>query len=307
MEEIVKVENVVKKYDKHLALNDVSLSIPKGSIYGLLGPNGAGKTSLIRIITRITVADQGKVYFNNELLAPQHTSRMGYLPEERGLYRKMKVGEQLMYLSRLKGLSKHEVNRRLKYWVEKFEIKTWMHKQVEELSKGMQQKIQFIATVLHEPELLILDEPFSGFDPVNANVIKKEILRLKNKGCSVIFSTHRMESVEELCDNIALINNSKKVIEGTKEEIKASFSTNTFTVLTNKAIEPNGLGIEVIESAQAGNYVKNWIKSTDKNLNALIAGLVQDYEIHEVKEHIPSMDEIFIKMVGTKEEEKINE
>ena len=306
MEEIVKVENVSKRYDKHLALNNVSISIPKGCIYGLLGPNGAGKTSLIRIITRITVADEGAVYFNNELLAPHHTSRMGYLPEERGLYRKMKVGEQLMYLSRLKGMSKNEVNNRLKYWIEKFEIKSWLNKHVEELSKGMQQKVQFIATVLHEPELIILDEPFSGFDPVNANVIKNEILRLRENGSTIIFSTHRMESVEELCDSIALINHSKKVIEGNKEKIKASFSTNTYTVITDKAIESDGLGIEVLNSVKNGMFIKNWIKSTDKNLNALIAGLIPYYQIHEVKEHIPSMDEIFIKMVGKNEETNFN-
>lgn len=302
MEELVKVIEVSKRYDKFLALNNVSLTVPKGSIYGLLGPNGAGKTSLIRIITRITAADTGKVYFNGEPLSEKHTKLMGYLPEERGLYRKMKVGEQLMYLSRLKGLSKNEVNTRLKYWVEKFDIKSWMHKQVEELSKGMQQKVQFIATVLHEPELIILDEPFSGFDPVNANIIKGEILRLKENGCTIIFSTHRMESVEELCDYIALINRSSKVLEGEKDTIKASFSTNTYSVLSNKEIEPahvvNGTSLDLVKSVQRGKLVQTLLKANVADLNELISLLIPHYSLHEVKEHIPSMDEIFIDLVS---------
>jgi len=303
LEPLIKVVEVSKKYDKFLALDQVSLTIPKGCIYGLLGPNGAGKTSLIRIITRITAADKGQVFFGSELLQPKHTTLMGYLPEERGLYRKMKVGEQLMYLSRLKGLSKFEVRKRLRYWVEKFEIKSWMHKQVEELSKGMQQKIQFIATVLHEPQLIILDEPFSGFDPVNANVIKNEILRLKELGCTIIFSTHRMESVEELCDYMALINQSKKVLEGEKEAIKKSFSTNTYAIFTQEIIEPtrlplNGINITLEEYKQQGGLVKNLIKTDATNLNQLIHLLMPHYELHGVQEHIPSMDEIFIKLVG---------
>jgi len=307
LDTLIKVIEVTKKYDKFTALDKVSLSIPKGSIYGLLGPNGAGKTSLIRIITRITAADSGSVLFNDEPLQPKHTTLMGYLPEERGLYRKMKVGEQLMYLSRLKGLSKEEVHQRLKYWIDRFEIKTWMHKQVEELSKGMQQKIQFIATVLHEPQLIILDEPFSGFDPVNANVIKNEILRLKELGCTIIFSTHRMESVEELCDNMALINRSKKVLEGEKEAIKSSFSTNTYAVFTEEEIDTsqlhfNGIDLELNQSIKQGKLVKNLIKSNAANLNDLINVLMPHYQIHGVQEHIPSMDEIFIQLVGRKME-----
>ncbi len=307
MDTLIKVIEVTKKYDKFTALDKVSLSIPKGSIYGLLGPNGAGKTSLIRIITRITAADSGSVLFNDEPLQPKHTTLMGYLPEERGLYRKMKVGEQLMYLSRLKGLSKEEVHQRLKYWIDRFEIKTWMHKQVEELSKGMQQKIQFIATVLHEPQLIILDEPFSGFDPVNANVIKNEILRLKELGCTIIFSTHRMESVEELCDNMALINRSKKVLEGEKEAIKSSFSTNTYAVFTEEEIDTsqlhfNGIDLKLNQSIKQGKLVKNLIKSNAANLNDLINVLMPHYQIHGVQEHIPSMDEIFIQLVGRKME-----
>jgi len=307
LDTLIKVIEVTKKYDKFTALDKVSLSIPKGSIYGLLGPNGAGKTSLIRIITRITAADSGSVLFNDEPLQPKHTTLMGYLPEERGLYRKMKVGEQLMYLSRLKGLSKEEVHQRLKYWIDRFEIKTWMHKQVEELSKGMQQKIQFIATVLHEPQLIILDEPFSGFDPVNANVIKNEILRLKELGCTIIFSTHRMESVEELCDNMALINRSKKVLEGEKEAIKSSFSTNTYAVFTEEEIDTsqlhfNGIDLKLNQSIKQGKLVKNLIKSNAANLNDLINVLMPHYQIHGVQEHIPSMDEIFIQLVGRKME-----
>ena len=307
MDTLIKVTEVSKRYDKFLALDKVSLSIPKGSIYGLLGPNGAGKTSLIRIITRITAADSGEVLFNNEPLQPKHTTLMGYLPEERGLYRKMEVGEQLMYLSRLKGLSKHEVHQRLKYWIERFEIKTWMHKQVEELSKGMQQKIQFIATVLHEPELIILDEPFSGFDPVNANVIKKEILRLKELGSTIIFSTHRMESVEELCDYMALINQSKKVLEGEKDEIKSSFSTNTYAVFTEDIIDTsrlhlNGIELKLDQSYKQGKLTKNLIQANVASLHELIEILMPHYQIHGVQEHIPSMDEIFIQLVGKKME-----
>lgn len=305
MDSLLEVIDVSKKYDKYLALDQVSLTIPKGSIYGLLGPNGAGKTSLIRIITRITAADSGKVLFNGEPLQPNHTTLMGYLPEERGLYRKMKVGEQLMYLSRLKGLSKQEVYQRLKYWVERFEIKTWMHKQVEELSKGMQQKIQFIATVLHQPQLIILDEPFSGFDPVNAKVIKNEILRLKELGSTIIFSTHRMESVEELCDYMALINKSKKVLEGEKDEIKASFSTNTYAVFTEESIDVsklnfNGIELKIEHSNKQGKLIKNLIQANVENLNELIQMLMPHYQIHGVQEHIPSMDEIFIQLVGKK-------
>jgi ABC-2 type transport system ATP-binding protein len=207
---ILEAQHIVKRYSNHTALNDVSISIPRGCIFGLLGPNGAGKTSLIRIITQITAPDSGTVYFNGEPLSPKHISQIGYLPEERGLYKKMKVGEQLLYLTQLKGISKAEAMDKLKVWFKKFEIQTWWNKHVEDLSKGMQQKVQFVATVLHNPSLIILDEPFSGFDPINANLIKDEILQLKQQGSTIIFSTHRMESVEELCDYIALINKSQK-------------------------------------------------------------------------------------------------
>ena len=211
---MIKIENIVKQYENHIALNDVSLTVPQGSVFGLLGPNGAGKTSLIRIVNQITAPDSGVVYFKGEKLKPEHISLIGYLPEERGLYKKMEIGEQILYLAQLKGLSKSESTKRAKYWFEKMEIESWWTKKVEELSKGMQQKVQFIATIIHEPELLILDEPFSGFDPVNADIIKNEFLELNKKGTTIIFSSHRMESVEQLCDHIALIDKSKKILEG---------------------------------------------------------------------------------------------
>lgn len=209
-----KALNIVKTYANHKALDDVSINIPEGAIYGLLGPNGAGKTSLIRIINQITAPDSGEIFFRNEHLQPSDVNRIGYLPEERGLYKKMKVGEQAVYLARLKGISKHEAIVRLKMWFEKFEIEAWWDKKVEELSKGMAQKVQFITTVLHEPELLIFDEPFSGFDPINVELLKREILELRKKGTTIIFSTHNMGSVEEICSHIALINKSRKIIEG---------------------------------------------------------------------------------------------
>ena len=230
MDSILKVNNVVKQYGDYTALNSVSLEVPKGSIYGLLGPNGAGKTSLIRIINQITMPDSGEVFLDGEKLNPNHISHIGYMPEERGLYKTMKVGEQALYLAQLKGLSKQEAKKQLEYWFEKLEIKGWWNKKIQELSKGMAQKIQFVVTVLHQPKLLIFDEPFSGFDPVNANLIKDEILELRDKGATVIFSTHRMESVEEMCDHIALIHKSNKLIEGLLHDVKKQYRTNTFEV-----------------------------------------------------------------------------
>ena len=224
------IKNIVKQYAAHRALDNVSLEIEKGKIFGLLGPNGAGKTSLIRIITQITAPDSGEVIFNGERLNANHIAQIGYLPEERGLYKKMEIGEQVLYLARLKGLSTAEATRRVKYWFEKLEMGGWWNKKVEDLSKGMQQKVQFVATILHNPELIILDEPFSGFDPVNADIIKNEILELNKQGSTFIFSTHRMESVEELCDNIALIHRSKKILDGTVEGIKEQYRNNTYRV-----------------------------------------------------------------------------
>uniref|UniRef100_UPI002FD92257 ABC transporter ATP-binding protein n=1 Tax=Flavobacterium sp. TaxID=239 RepID=UPI002FD92257 len=227
MNNILEVKNVVKTYGDFTALNEVSLTIPKGSIYGLLGPNGAGKTSLIRIINQITLPDSGEILLDGEKLNLNHIQNIGYMPEERGLYKTMKVGEQCLYLAQLKGLSKLDATKELKYWFERLEIQGWWNKKIQELSKGMAQKIQFVVTVLHKPKLLILDEPFSGFDPVNANLIKDEIIELNKQGTSVIFSTHRMESVEEMCDHIALIHKSNKLIEGKLSDVKKEYRTNT--------------------------------------------------------------------------------
>ena len=230
MSNLLEIRGVTKTYGNYTALNNVSLCIPKGSVYGLLGPNGAGKTSLIRIINQITMPDKGEVILDGEYLAPKHISDIGYLPEERGLYKSMKVGEQALYLAQLKGMSKDEAKKRLKYWFEKFDVFSWWNKKIEELSKGMAQKVQFIVTVMHQPKLLIFDEPFSGFDPINAQLIAREILQLRDEGATIIFSTHRMESVEELCDEIALIDKSNKILEGNLKDIKRHYKSNLFQV-----------------------------------------------------------------------------
>ncbi|MCR4848241.1 MAG: ATP-binding cassette domain-containing protein [Bacteroidales bacterium] len=222
----IEVVNVTKRFAEHIALNNLSLAVPEQSVYGLLGPNGAGKTTLIRILNQITGPDSGQVLIDGEPLKPQHVERIGYLPEERGLYKKMKVGEQAIYLAQLKGIGKAEATKRLKQWFEKFEIGEWWNKTVEELSKGMQQKVQFITTVIHEPDILIFDEPFSGFDPINANLLKESILELRDKGATILLSTHNMNSVEELCDSISLINKGEKILEGKVDEIKAQHRTN---------------------------------------------------------------------------------
>jgi len=230
MDNLLSIDSVSKYFGDYQALNSVSVDIPKGSIFGLLGPNGAGKTTLIRIINQISIPDTGKVLFDGETLSQKHIINIGYLPEERGLYKSMKVGEQALYLAQLKGMSRVDAKKQLKYWFDKFEIGEWWDKKIVELSKGMAQKVQFIVTVLHKPSLLIFDEPFSGFDPINANIIKDEILKLRNDGSTVIFSTHRMESVEELCDHIALIHKSNKVLDGNLNDIKRQYKTNTFEV-----------------------------------------------------------------------------
>src|SRR5688572_20254692 len=230
MADILNINKVSKRYSNHQALKDVSISVPEKTVFGLLGPNGAGKTSLIRIINQITGPDSGEILFKGRKLAPDHVENIGYLPEERGLYKKMSVGDQVLYLARLKGLSKWDANKRLKVWFEKFEMQGWWKKKIEELSKGMQQKVQFIVTVIHEPELLILDEPFSGFDPINAQLIKNEILELRKNGATIIFSTHNMGSVEELCDNIALINKAEKILDGSVRDIRKTHRTNTYRV-----------------------------------------------------------------------------
>ncbi len=300
MSNILEAQHVVKRYAEHTALNDVSIEVPQGSIFGLLGPNGAGKTSLIRIINQITAPDEGQIILNGERLQPKHIEDIGYLPEERGLYKKMKVGEQLLYLAQLKGMKKVDALEKLKMWFIKFDIKDWWDKNVEDLSKGMQQKTQFIATIVHEPKLIILDEPFSGFDPINANLLKDEILELKQRGTTIIFSTHRMESVEELCDNIALINKSKVVLHGEKKEVKNRFKDNSYSVeYTGNLHNENG-HFELINTQILEDGI---MKSTIKNIqnvpvNQLVSQLMNQIELKSFNENIPSFNEIFIKVVG---------
>jgi ABC-2 type transport system ATP-binding protein len=302
MEEIFKADKVVKKFINTVALDQVSVSIPKGSIYGLLGPNGAGKTTLIRIINQITAPDEGSLIFNGEKIRPEHISRIGYLPEERGLYKKMKVGEQVLYLAQLKGLSKKEAIIRLKKWFGKFEILDWWNKKVEELSKGMQQKVQFIVTILHEPELLIFDEPFSGFDPINADMLKKEILALKEEGATIIFSTHNMGSVEELCDHISLIDKGRTLIEGEIREIRDRYRTDTYEVAFQGEEDTLKQSLndhyELLETVSDEGLKKARIKllhhTTD---NELISLLIPSVHVISFNEVYPSMNDIFIRVV----------
>lgn len=289
---------ITKRYAQHTALKNVNITIPEKTIYGLLGPNGAGKTTLIRIINQIITLDEGEIKIFGEKLKPEHVGVIGYLPEERGLYKKLKVGEQLIYLARLKGLSKQDAFNRIKVWLEKFEIKDWWNKKVEDLSKGMAQKVQFISTVLHEPKLIILDEPFSGFDPVNAQLITKEILELKAKGCTIIFSTHRMETVEDLCDHIALINKSEKILEGSKKEVKASYKSHTFSVDHKGAFTANGTYDIISQSRVEDDFYHTIIKGkADVNPNRIITDLVGVTEVHGFVEKVPTMSEIFISLV----------
>ena len=295
---ILEVKNISKSYAEHQALKDVSLSIPKQSIFGLLGPNGAGKTTLIRIINQIIEQDSGEVTINGEPLNQEHIKMIGYLPEERGLYKKMKVGEQLVYLGQLRGLSRKEAIVKGKAWTEKLEIKDWWGKKIEDLSKGMAQKIQFIATVMHEPELIILDEPFSGFDPVNANLIKDEILELREKGSTIIFSTHRMESVEQLCDHIAMINLSEKILDGTKKEIKNSYKSNTFLVSHKGNLSELSDGFSLLENVkdeEEDDMSNAAIKiNSAASPNDLLSELIKVTEVHSFIEKIPSINDIFI-------------
>jgi ABC-2 type transport system ATP-binding protein len=298
---ILQTKNVVKQYSNHTALNEVSISVPKGSIYGLLGPNGAGKTSLIRIITQITGADSGEVLIHGELLMPRHTEEIGYMPEERGLYRKMKVGEQLLYLARLKGMKQAESRTKIREWLKRLDIDEWWNKNVEDLSKGMQQKVQFISTVLHQPHLIILDEPFSGLDPVNENIIRDEILALRKQGSTIIFSTHRMETVEELCDDIALINKSKKILEGKKKEIKEAHKTHTFLVETDKELTHVSNQFKLIGTKpnENGNFVAH-IKIIEGTNNELLGEIMQYANIVSFSEEFPSMHDIFVELVTAK-------
>lgn len=300
---MLQVKNVYKQYANHLALDGVSISVPRGEIFGLLGPNGAGKTTLIRIINAITAPDKGEVILDSKPLKLSDSERIGYLPEERGLYKKMKVGDQAMYLCRLKGLSKHDAQKRLKYWFEKFEIEKWWDKKVEELSKGMAQKVQFITTVLHEPELLIFDEPFSGFDPVNAEILKQEILELRDKGATVIFSTHNMDSVERLCQNIALINHSKVVLDGSVSDIRAKYKKGIYNIAcrADKAIELNNLNTaHIIDSSYEDKIARLSVQLNSNNPNELISNIIPQGEIIHFEEILPSMNEIFIDIVSPK-------
>ena len=296
---ILEAIHVRKAYAAHVALEDLSLAIPEGSIFGLLGPNGAGKTSLIRIITQITGADSGEIRFRGQRLNARHIGEIGYLPEERGLYKKMKVGEQLLYLARLRGLSRTDAGQRIRHWLERFELKEWAQKNVEDLSKGMQQKVQFIATVLHGPKLIILDEPFSGFDPINANLIKDEILELRKQGATIIFSTHRMESVEELCDNIALINRARKVLDGPVSQIRNQFKTNTYEVEGQGRPLVMHPDFEVLEHVERENgfFLDRIRLHAGTTPNDLLRYLIGQVEVHAFRERIPSINEIFIKRV----------
>lgn len=304
MTAILSAQNIVKRYASHTALNDVSVDIPAQSIFGLLGPNGAGKTSLIRIINQITGPDEGTILFEGKPLAQKHVEDIGYLPEERGLYKKMEVGEQALYLAQLKGMKKAEAKKKLKDWFEKFEIDAWWNKKVEELSKGMQQKIQFIVTVLHEPRLLILDEPFSGFDPINANLIKNEILELKKKGSTILFSTHNMGSVEELCDYIALINKSKKILDGSVKEIRKQYRSNTYELeFTGSMLSFTTAlwaGAELLEhTVIEGEHNKARVKLLGQtSANDLLSGILPVSQIHSFREIVPSMNDIFIAKVN---------
>jgi ABC-2 type transport system ATP-binding protein len=305
MQPILEIKNVHKNYANHVALNNVSITVEPQKIFGLLGPNGAGKTSLIRIINQITGPDSGEILFNGEKLSPKHVDVIGYLPEERGLYKKMSVGEQVMYLAQLKGLKKADAKQKLDMWFKKFEIESWWNKKIEELSKGMQQKVQFIVTVLHEPKLLILDEPFSGFDPINAQLIKNEILELKQKGSTIIFSTHNMGSVEELCDNIALINKSEKILDGSVKDIKSKYKSNLYNISFKGNLMGfiNSLwaGAELIEKKSEGDVHQVTIKVLRQNTpNDLLQAVLSNSQIISFNEVIPSMNDIFISLVENK-------
>lgn len=299
---ILEIENLNKSYQNHIALSNITIDIKRGNIFGLLGPNGAGKTSLIRILNHITEADSGSILFNGEPLNQKHIYQMGYLPEERGLYKKMTVKDQLLYFAELKGLSNKEAKIRLKYWIDKFEIKDWLGKKVEELSKGMQQKVQFIATVLHQPALIILDEPFSGFDPINAQLLVNEILQLKANGATIIFSTHRMDSVELLCDQIALINKSEKILDGTLNQIQQQFKQHKFL------LQYQGEELQANHQFKTSKQVQNGeLKSCEielnqaMNNNEILKLLMQkNISIVSFGEKIPSMEEIFIQAVNNK-------
>lgn len=300
---MLQLEGIVKRYGNFTALNGISMTVPPGKVFGLLGPNGAGKTTLIRIITRITGPDEGTVTLDGHPMGPQDVERLGYLPEERGLYKKMKVGEQALYLARLKGLSKEVATARLREWFERWEIGGWWNKRVEELSKGMAQKVQFIITVLHKPRLLILDEPFSGFDPINAELIREEILRLRDEGVTVMLSTHNMGSVEELCDHIALIDKSNKVLDGSVKEIRRRFATNTYRIeykgTTVAFANALGWAGEITDVKEGSDFSHARVKlGKGSTLNDVLRQVITSVEIHGVEEEVPRMHDVFIRTVG---------
>ena len=299
---LLEINHVTKDYANHRALDDVSIQIPKGKIFGLLGPNGAGKTSLIRIINQITAPDSGEILFNGEALGPQHIAQIGYLPEERGLYKKMKIGDQMLYLAQLKGLSKREALARIRDWCQRLDITSWLDKKIEDLSKGMQQKVQFVATVIHQPQLIILDEPFSGFDPVNANIIKEQILRLNQEGATIIFSTHRMETVEELCDNIALINRSKKILDGSVQAIKKEYRNQTYrleyTASEDNFLLSNDTLFEVVTSTKhEKTYITTIQLNNNTHINDVLMRFIPQIQLNQLIEIVPSMADIFIQKV----------
>ena len=305
MNTLLRAENITKEYANHRALSKVSVHVPEQSIFGLLGPNGAGKTTLIRIINQIIGPDQGEIYLGNEKLRSKHVKQIGYLPEERGLYKKMKVGEQSIYLAQLKGLKAAEAKTLLRQWFEKFDLMPWWNKKVEELSKGMAQKIQFIITVLHNPRLLIFDEPFSGFDPINVNLLKEEILKLRNEGATIIFSTHNMGSVEELCDHIALINKSEKILGGTVSQIKKEHASRIYeTELSNLKRPLQGIldrRFHIIKEKSADGLINARIKILDNSsTNELIQMILPEADLVSFKEMTPSLNDIFIKQVTGK-------
>lgn len=300
MEYFIEAQHLVKKFEQHTALNDVSISIPKGQVFGLLGPNGAGKTTFIRIINRITVPDSGRVLFDGRPFEPSDVMRIGYLPEERGLYKKMKVGDQALYLAQLKGLTHREAKERLTYWFEKFDIMPWWNKKLEELSKGMQQKVQFVITVLHRPPLLIFDEPFSGFDPLNAELLKKEILALRDEGHTVVFSTHNMSSVEEVCDHFALINHAQVVLSGRVMDVRRQFRTGLYEVVTvggTLAPDPTYDIVSVEEQYDEHRYVLR--KKVDGSNSDWLPVLTRQAEVRLFAEQLPPMNDIFIQTVNS--------
>jgi len=301
--DLFTANNITKRFANHTALDNVSIAVPEQSIFGLLGPNGAGKTTLIRIINQITGPDEGSLFFEDKPLTVAHLEQIGYLPEERGLYKKMKVGEQALYLSQLKGLSKSDALKSLKYWFEKFEIQAWWNRKVEELSKGMQQKVQFIVTIIHKPRLLIFDEPFSGFDPINVNLLKDEILNLRNNGATIIFSTHNMSSVEELCDHIALINKSHKILDGKVKDIKKTYKANLFEVEFSgfrdnlqTILSPS---FDIKNMVPDDDTIKATIQINDSSTpNDLLQHLLPHVSLHSFNEIIPTMNDIFISTVN---------